>query len=431
MAEDEGKKAEAESRTKQKVSRVGLKSEGKDESEDALLLAASLSVPPPPPPSGTEGCKKKKEKQPKKRKKKKKKKKASNQDMSSPPGGRHADEQAAREESPQTDALERATEEEMEEDESTRVADDDPILLKLKSQVENVVEAKKRMARPLFLRSMAPEELRELKFFKSADGIESNLLILFHGMGDNESSYVAFAKALQLPQTSILALRAPYTLPMGLGHTWFRAFEPTGFPIKPIASERRRLATLDYTGELLSNLLTVLQSKCEWSKERIFLLGFSAGAQTALTWALQEASPGRFGGILCISSSLMEEHAAQAAQRKKQGLTPLEGSLGDTPVFISHGSEDKRVALKVATARYRLLNEHLLDGTGKGLRSTKAKTKTKQGQVQFRSYRKGHTMVNSKEEARDLMRFFSKHLYLRSLGLENSPDVIEIENKAS
>lgn len=46
--------------------------------------------------------------------------------------------------------------------------------------------------------------------------IDSNLLIVFHGLGDNENNFINFAKSIQsnLPQTSILVLGGQKKVPM-------------------------------------------------------------------------------------------------------------------------------------------------------------------------------------------------------------------------
>eukprot|EP00808_Paulinella_micropora_P003355 g74559.t1 len=312
-----------------------------------------------------------------------------------------------------------------EEAQTDQVADDHPAMKILQNKVLQAMESHKRMAKPVMTQSLAPQGLCHFQYVKSPDQIDSNLLILFHGMGDTEASYVAFARALQLPQTAVIALRAPLPLPMDLGWMWFQAFEADGFPINPTASEKRRLSSLASTRARLSEFLKTLIRECGWAKERIFLMGFSAGAQTAIAWAMQEDSPGRFGGIICISSSLMEEVVAQAEYRKQKGETKrlLPGELGETPVFVTHGTQDARVPLAVAQNHHKLLVQHVASGLSRSKTSiTKA-----EAQVQFRSYRKGHEMINSKEEAKDLVRFFSRHLYLRSAALENMPDIVEVK----
>ena len=56
----------------------------------------------------------------------------------------------------------------------------------------------------------------------SGEQVDSNLLVLLHGVGDSEQGLFALGKGMQLPQTRILSLRAPLKLPLeGLGYWWF------------------------------------------------------------------------------------------------------------------------------------------------------------------------------------------------------------------
>jgi len=46
----------------------------------------------------------------------------------------------------------------------------------------------------------------------SDDGVDENLLILLHGLGDTHVPFANLGKQLKLPQTATLALRAPEKL---------------------------------------------------------------------------------------------------------------------------------------------------------------------------------------------------------------------------
>ena len=43
----------------------------------------------------------------------------------------------------------------------------------------------------------------------SEDGVDENLLILLHGLGDTHVPFANLGKQLKLPQTATLAIRAP------------------------------------------------------------------------------------------------------------------------------------------------------------------------------------------------------------------------------
>lgn len=44
----------------------------------------------------------------------------------------------------------------------------------------------------------------------------------------------------------------------------------------------------------------------------------------------------------------------------------------------------------------------------------------------MKEYNKGHQMISSQDEMKDIFQFLSQFLYLRNLALENQADVIEI-----
>ena len=46
-------------------------------------------------------------------------------------------------------------------------------------------------------------------YAQSDDGVDENLLILLHGLGDTHAPFTNLGKQLKLPQTATLAIRAP------------------------------------------------------------------------------------------------------------------------------------------------------------------------------------------------------------------------------
>ena len=50
-----------------------------------------------------------------------------------------------------------------------------------------------------------PHELATFKYSGSQDGVNENLLILLHGLGDSEKAYYDFGKRMELPQTGSIS----------------------------------------------------------------------------------------------------------------------------------------------------------------------------------------------------------------------------------
>jgi len=66
------------------------------------------------------------------------------------------------------------------------------------------------------IRAQLPAELNIFTWRTSPDGVNSNLLILLHGLGDTEKRFADFGKQMALPQTAVVALRAPLPLPFDM-----------------------------------------------------------------------------------------------------------------------------------------------------------------------------------------------------------------------
>lgn len=81
------------------------------------------------------------------------------------------------------------------------------------------------------LKKTPPSKNSSLPFVYTAspDGIDENLLILFHGLGDNPTNFIQFGKKMRLPQTACLAIKAPFPIPFfDEGTSWFSSFDACG-----------------------------------------------------------------------------------------------------------------------------------------------------------------------------------------------------------
>eukprot|EP00033_Pygsuia_biforma_P005218 GCRY01005737.1.p1 GENE.GCRY01005737.1~~GCRY01005737.1.p1 ORF type:complete len:256 (-),score=23.56 GCRY01005737.1:23-790(-) len=235
-------------------------------------------------------------------------------------------------------------------------------------------------------------------FKDSVDGVNSNILILFHGLGDDHLKFSKFATSLELPQTASLAIRAPdlaFPLFPDMGYSWFPSFDAEGnlLQISPL-----RLNGLDKTRNLIMKVINAV-SECE----KIFLFGFSQGANLVIDLLLHTET--RFGGCICISDTILDERTIELARKSTK-------VAHQTPVLVIHGKKDTTVPIKRAQKKVELLKNVLPAPSLVDFALIDAK---------------GHEMVSSKIEAKLLMTFFSKHLYLRNLALERDPDIVEVK----
>lgn len=134
----------------------------------------------------------------------------------------------------------------------------------------------------------------------------TNVLVLFHGLGDTHESFEKLGKQLNLPETACIAVRAPKPLPFDLDgfhwgddlifdqHTGEMDID-TGFK--------------DSTQMLLDKVVKEgLLAKCGYTAREIIFFGFAQGAMVALQIAasLDEELSGvvSIGGALSLSAPL-------------------------------------------------------------------------------------------------------------------------------
>lgn len=248
----------------------------------------------------------------------------------------------------------------------------------------------------------------------SHDGIDTNLLIFFHGAGDSHVPFDSLGRQMKLPQTAILSLSASMRmklppslkqqsssssssfieLPFGLGYTWFEEmdYKLTGEVLtndhpQRIQSLRHAVMSLDI---LLSSLTDDQNDESSWIPERIFLFGFSSGACLAMElcrlWKLKCRMP--FGGCICIGGGI-----------KTITLTDNDSDTSTaTDVLIITGSKD-------TTFKPRHAQE-----TKSYYDASKIKIHIQEG--------KGHGMIESRREMQVVMEFLSKRLVRRMTSME-------------
>jgi predicted esterase len=250
----------------------------------------------------------------------------------------------------------------------------------------------------------------------SQDGIDTNLFLLFHGAGDTHVPFDALAKKMALPQTATLALSASNVeIPFGLGYTWFEETD-WGNGNSLDDNDPKRLRSLSRAVDLLMHLICFLigvdpddrQSGLDsvddtaiWIPERIFLLGFSAGACLAMelcrSWMLNGRTA--LGGAICIAGGIKTQ--SLPSSNKSNNDSHLDSSATHrskgqqaTDILIIAGSRDDTYSSKSASESKQMYNT-----------PSKVNIHIEAG--------KGHTMLGSKGEMRKVMEFLSKRLVRR------------------
>ncbi|KAK3283376.1 hypothetical protein CYMTET_8924 [Cymbomonas tetramitiformis] len=267
-----------------------------------------------------------------------------------------------------------------------------------------------------FSKSMIPKELRQGAIFAdSPDGVNENLLLLLHGLGDKPAPYANLAKKMKLPQTATLAISGPLEIPMtDGGRAWYTTFDDDFELIQGVRGERRRLQSLEPTIALLQQLLQVLHEQGGWPYKRIHLFGFSQGGTVVLELVRRYSCPQVLGGAVAVSASLFSEvlldsaglQISESSEAKSSG-GPGGGSTDSIPVLITHGNQDK------------VLERRWVEQTRDGLNALGGLEVTAQ------YFNKGHAMVAQEDEMSALMTFWARTLGSK-LALADNEEVVEV-----
>ena len=272
-------------------------------------------------------------------------------------------------------------------------------------------------------RILGPQSANTYNYQHSHDGVDENLLILFHGAGDTHHAYSSLGRKMELPQTAILSLGASLSLdlsyeslsadtsskfvelPFDLGHTWFKEmdYELTG-EILP-RDHQHRLKSLRHALDLLELILSSLTGanddkhegayeSISWVPERIFLFGFSAGACLAMEICRMWMNSGRLplGGAICIAGGIRTELELLGIPISNERNKP-------TDVLIITGDNDETYPKQAA-----LLSKQLYHPSHVQLHVQKGK---------------GHSMIGSKDEMQLIMEFLSQRLVRRFVSMES------------
>ncbi|KAH7341929.1 hypothetical protein B0J17DRAFT_567561 [Rhizoctonia solani] len=140
----------------------------------------------------------------------------------------------------------------------------------------------------------------EFVYTPSDDGVDENVLIVLHGLGDTMAPFVRMAKQLKLPQTATLVLQAPALLPfLDEGeemYQWYTSFTPLG----ELIERPNPLPAVEKIHKAVGHL----NQDCQWPMSRIHVFGFAQGGSVALESALR--LPGGMKSVVSIGGGLIE-----------------------------------------------------------------------------------------------------------------------------
>ncbi|GAA5973667.1 hypothetical protein JCM21900_005108 [Sporobolomyces salmonicolor] len=251
----------------------------------------------------------------------------------------------------------------------------------------------------------------------SSDGVDSNLLILFHGLGDTSRPFAQLGSSLKLPQTAVLSLQGPQRVPLleEEAWQWWESFDSLGertSPFSSLSSVRPRVADLpnfslrlpisvlsnpnpSSTLSLLLKVLAHLTTVCAWHPSQLHFFGFAQGASVAGELAL-----------------LHSRH--RPAEEHLGSVVAVSGGLLSHPTV----EESKRAATKVCLV-YRKGEDRVVSASSwrKGFREVR--------EVKLEAGRGREGMPRGMDEWREIMRFWSEVL-VRKSALERGGHVYEL-----
>ncbi|KAF9303699.1 hypothetical protein BGZ74_003220 [Mortierella antarctica] len=202
----------------------------------------------------------------------------------------------------------------------------------------------------------------------SADGVDENLVIFFHGLGDKiEPSFTRLAASLQLPMTATCCVQAPLAVPYleEEGWTWYPSFNN-------LTGEQSPERLLQVKQKIRPNLVSLVKhfvDKCGFASHKIFLFGFSQGGEMALDLAAFGGVP--LGGVISIGGYLMDE-----VQNDPPALKQM-----PTQVLVLQGDKDDTRPINVAKDKFKYIKRvfganncvhKVVDGMGHGMPTNEA-----------------------------------------------------------
>jgi len=114
----------------------------------------------------------------------------------------------------------------------------------------------------------------------SDDGVDENLLILLHGLGDTHAPFANLGEQLKLPQTATLAIRAPDRISYLYEEAfqWYESFDALG----DLLQNPNPTPALDLLAKIVDHLI----GDCGWSPPKIHIFGFAQGGTVGVEFAL-------------------------------------------------------------------------------------------------------------------------------------------------
>ncbi|PCJ18906.1 MAG: serine esterase [Candidatus Cloacimonadota bacterium] len=193
--------------------------------------------------------------------------------------------------------------------------------------------------------------------FFSSEAESKKLMIVLHGRGDSADGLSWLKTEFKFKEMNYLFLNAPDSWPIPFGTPGYSWYEMA--PNQELGIKRSTI--------LLESIIEELQS-FGYLADNTFILGFSQGCLMGLELVLR--SKFSFLGLIGISGFIWKENEL---------LEAITQQALQTPILVTHGYQDEVLSYESTKKQIEILQ-------------------AKHQNLEFRSYSKGHTIVQKELE---------------------------------
>jgi len=152
-------------------------------------------------------------------------------------------------------------------------------------------------------------------------------ILVLHGWGASAHDLIGLSPILNGGEALVLSPQGPVVFPIAEGVPGYGWFDLTrGGPPQP--------GDIKQAADVVDRFLAAAAERYPIDPRKTVLLGFSQGGVVAYELTLRD--PGRFAGLVALSSWLPEELVTGAGAPRLENL----------PVFVTHGTEDPMIPIE-------------------------------------------------------------------------------------
>lgn len=181
--------------------------------------------------------------------------------------------------------------------------------------------------------------------------VPKKIIFMLHGYGDSANNFINIANLLNQPEycANFIALDAPSFIPnYPKGRQWFNLY-PNGIYISEAGNNEIKIIRKEIFEalQLLENTIKKIKKEYNLKFKDCFLIGFSQGGM--MTFEFGNYFNKILGGLAILSGRVIFEEPIKNS------------SLGQTPIFISHGNKDEVLPISLFKSSCLFLENNKLN----------------------------------------------------------------------